>query len=50
MKKHFTWDNTARQVVEVYREAIEAYTAGRSTRRDSATVAGGYQEALDAHG
>jgi glycosyltransferase involved in cell wall biosynthesis len=50
VKKHFTWDNTARQVVEVYREAIEAYTAGRSTRRDSATVAGGYQEALDAHG
>lgn len=50
VKKHFTWHNTASQVVEVYREAIEACTAGTTARRDDAGTDGGYREALDAHG
>ncbi len=50
VKKYFTWHNTATQVVDVYREAIEHYTTGRSVNRPEAGLSGGYREAVDAHG
>lgn len=36
VKRHFTWENTAKQVVEVYREAIDEFRHG-SLRRASGT-------------